>query len=315
MESERLLHAKIDQIGVETQREVVKEEKRLRYDNRPYGRIFSSALEKSYTTHPYKVSTIGKIEHLNAASLDEFIAFYKKFYVPNNAILSIAGDIDVEKTKGLIQRYFGEIPKGNAAIVRTVSQEPIQTTQRVDTVYDNINLPGIIQSYHIPAQGTPEYYALNMLTTYLSGGESSLFNKEIVEKQQKALQLSAFPFSVEDPGLFIVFWIANQGVDIDDLNASIEKELQKVLDKPLTPKEHQKVLNSIETEFVTQNSSAVGKAENLAQYKMYFGDANLINTELERYRKVTPAQMQEVAKKYFTKDNRTLIYYLPKKSS
>jgi len=315
MESERLLHAKIDQIGVETQREVVKEEKRLRYDNRPYGRIFSSALEKSYTTHPYKVSTIGKIEHLNAASLDEFIAFYKKFYVPNNAILSIAGDIDVEKTKGLIQRYFGEIPKGNAAIVRTVSQEPIQTKQRVDTVYDNINLPGIIQSYHIPAQGTPEYYALNMLTTYLSGGESSLFNKEIVEKQQKALQLSAFPFSVEDPGLFIVFGIANQGVDIDDLNTSIEKELQKVLDKPLTPKEHQKVLNSIETEFVTQNSSAVGIAENLAQYKMYFGDANLINTELERYRKVTPAQMQEVAKKYFTKDNRTLIYYLPKKSS
>jgi predicted Zn-dependent peptidase len=154
-----------------------------------------------------------------------------------------------------------------------------------------------------------------MLTTYLSGGESSLFNKEIVEKQQKALQLSAFPFSVEDPGLFIVFWIANQGVDIDDLNTSIEKELQKVLDKPLTPKEHQKVLNSIETEFVTQNSSAVGIAENLAQYKMYFGDANLINTELERYRKVTPAQMQEVAKKYFTKDNRTLIYYLPKKSS
>lgn len=315
MESERMLHAKIDPTGVETQREVVKEEKRLRYDNRPYGQVFSKSLEKSYTTHPYKVSTIGKIEHLNEAKLEEFIAFYKKFYVPNNAILSIAGDIDEAKTKALIAKYFGEIPKGQGVINRKVTPEPVQTAERVDTTYDNINLPGIIETYHIPAQGTPEYYALNMLTTYLSGGESSIFNKEIVERQQKALNVNAFPFAVEDPGLFIIFGIAAQGVGINDLKTSIDEQMKRVIDQPISERDYQKVLNQIETEFVTQNASAVGIAENLSQYKMYFGDADLINTELERYRKVTPQQMQQVAKKYFTKENRTVIYYLPKKSS
>ncbi len=314
MESERLLHAKIDQQGVETQREVVKEEKRLRYDNRPYGQVFSTALEKSFTTHPYKVSTIGKIEHLNAASLDEFIGFYKKFYIPNNAILSIAGDLDIEKTKALVAKYFGEIPRGKE-INRVVPAEPEQKAERVDTTYDNINLPAVIQTYHIPAQGTPEYYALNMLTTYLSGGESSILNKEIVERQQKALTVAAFPFSVEDPGLFVLYGIASQGTAIDNLSKSIDALVERVKAAPISARDYQKVLNQVESEFVSQNSSAVGIAENLAQYKMYFGDANLINTELDRYRKVTPEQMQAVAKKYFDKKNRTLIYYLPKKNS
>jgi len=145
MESERLLHAKIDQAGVDTQREVIKEEKRQRVDNQPYGSILSETVKRAYTKHPYRWTTIGSMDHLNAASLDEFIGFYKQFYVPNNAILSIAGDINLVDTKKLVAKYFGDIPKGTQAIYRPNITEPQQTAEVRDVIYDNVTLPAVIQ--------------------------------------------------------------------------------------------------------------------------------------------------------------------------
>ncbi len=312
MESERMLHAKIDQAGIDTQREVVKEEKRQRIDNQPYGSILEETLKRAYKVHPYRWAPIGSMEDLNAAKIEEFIAFYKEFYVPNNAILSIAGDFDVEKTKSLIAKYFGDIPRGTKPIYRPEVTEPAQAAEVRDVVYDNVTLPAVIQAYHIPAQGTEDYYPLQMLTTLLSGGESSRFSREIKDRQQKVVFVGAFPFALEDPGLFLTFGIANMGVKPEDVENAMDAEVEKVQKTPISDQEFQKLRNQIENDFVSGNATVAGIAENLANYEMYFGDASLINTELERYMKVTREDIQRVAQKYLSKQNRIVLHYLPK---
>ncbi|MCW5912208.1 MAG: insulinase family protein [Cyclobacteriaceae bacterium] len=312
LESERMLHAKIENVGVETQREVVKEEKRLRMDNQPYGSILTELLKRAYTVHPYQWAPIGSIEHLNAASLNEFIQFYKTFYVPENATLSIAGDIDIEQTKTLIARYFKDIPKGGKTIPRPTVVEPPQKAEIRDVVFDNIQLPAVIQAYHVPAQGTPDAYALDMLSTLLSGGQSSRLYKALVDEQKKALQVGAYPLPTEAPGLYITMGFVNMGVDITDLETAMDAEIAKVQKELISEKEFQKIRNQVESNFVQQNSSAAGIAENLANYHVYFKDANLINTELDKYMKVTREDLQRVAKKYLVKENRVVLHYLPK---
>jgi zinc protease len=314
LESERLLQAKIDEEGVKTQREVVKEEKRQRYDNQPYGTIFMEVLKHAYTKHPYQWAPIGSLDHLNAATIDEFRQFYKDFYVPNNAILSLAGDFDPAQAKTLITKYFAEIPMGTKAIYRPTVKEPAQTKEVRDTIYDNITLPAVVQAYHIPAQGTPDSYAMEVLQTILAGGESSRMNKEIVDKQQKALQSAAFPVANEDAGLFLTYSIANQGVAPKDLEGAVNAEIERVKTDLVTDAELTKVKNQLETNFVNQNARIFGVAENLANYKMYYGDANLINTEIDRYNKVTKEDIRRVAQQYLRPENRVVLYYLPKKS-
>ncbi len=312
MESERLLHLRIDSIGVETQRAVVKEERKQSYDNRPYGSIIEKTMENAYKVHPYKWTPIGYPEDLNKATLQEFMDFHSIYYVPNNATLSIAGDLDIESTKKLIEKYFGDIPTGKKEIYRPSIVEPEKTVEVTDTVYDNIQLPAVIISYHMPAQGTPDSYALSMVTTLLSDGESSRMYKSIVDQQQKALQVMSFPFALEDPGLFLIFGLVNMGVQPADLEKAIDAEIEKVKTTPITDAEFQKLRNKTENDFVTGNSSMAGIAENLANYHVYFKDANLINTEIDRYMAVTPADLQRVAKKYLTPENRVVLTYLPK---
>jgi zinc protease len=314
MESERMLHAKIDQVGVDTQREVVKEEKRQRIDNQPYGSILNETLTRAYTTHPYRWSPIGSLDHLNAATLDEFMQFYKQFYVPNNAILSIAGDIDIKKTRVMIDKYFKDIPRGQGEVYRPTIEEPARQQQVRDTIYDNIQLPAVVQAYHMPAQGTPDYYAMDMLNTLLSDGESSRFNKEIKDREQKAVYVGTIPLALEDPGLFLSLGIANMGIDPNELEASMDREISRVKNELVSEREFQKLKNQIENDFVSRNARVVGIAESLANYKMYFGDANLINTEIERYNKVTREDLQRVAQKYLVPTNRVVLHYLPKAS-
>ncbi len=312
LESERMMHAKIDPVGVETQREVVKEEKRQRMDNQPYGSILTEILKHAYKVHPYRWPTIGSLDHLNAATLDEFIDFYKTFYVPNNATLSIAGDIDIANAKKLIDDYFKAIPKGTKPIPRPKEVEPQQTKEVRDVVLDNIQLPAVVHTYHMPAQGTDDYYALDMLSTVLSGGESSRLYKALVDEQKKAYVIQSFPLPLEDPGLYIVFGLANMGVPVEDLEKAMDAEIEKVMNELISEKEFLKVKNQVESQFVQQNSTIAGIADNLANYHVYYKDTNLINTEINRYNKVTREDLQRVAKKYLTKENRVSLFYLPK---
>ncbi|MEJ8758395.1 pitrilysin family protein [Pontibacter sp. H259] len=312
MEAERMKGAKVDEVGVETQRKVVQEEKRMRVDNQPYGTILENTFGLAYTEHPYKITPIGTFADLNSAKIEEFRDFYKTFYVPNNATLSIAGDINIDDTKKMIEQYFGSIPKGTKAIPRPTIKEPKQTEERRKIVYDNIQLPAVIQAYHIPAQGTPDHYALSILTTLLSGGESARLPKALVDKQQKAVAALSVPFPTEDPGLFLTYAIANVGVDAQALEDAMNVEIERVKSEPLSDKEFQKLRNQVESQFVQQNSTVAGRAENLANYHVYYKDANLINTEIDRYMKVTKEDIQRVAKEYLTKNNRVVLHYLPK---
>ncbi len=312
LESERMLHAKVEKVGIETQRQVVKEERRQRIDNQPYGRLLEETMKRTFLTHPYKSSVIGSMDHLDAAKEEDYVNFYKSFYRPDNAIMSIAGDIDIAQTKQLIDAYFKDIPRGQGVVFRPKTVEAPLTREVRDTVYDNVQLPAVVMSYHIPAQGTKDFYAVKMLGMLLSQGESSRMNKKIVDEQQKAVAAGSFALELEDPGANICYAIANMGVNPADLEKSMNDIITDVQTNLVTAEELTKLQNQVENDFVTANDKVAGIAESLANYEMYYGDANLINTELDRYRQVTREDLKRVANQYFNKNSRVVLYWLPK---
>ncbi len=313
LESERMLHAKIEQIGVNTQREVVKEEKRQRNDNQPYGSLLQETFKRAFKVHPYRWQPIGSMDHLNQASLQEFIDFYKTYYVPNNCVLSIAGDINIDSAKKQITAYFADIPRGTKPLYRPNIAEPALGGEVRDVIEDNVQLPLLLQAYRTPKQGTDDYYTFNVLSTLLSAGQSARMTKALVNKSQLALQAGSFPYALEDAGLFITYALPNMGNSVEALESSMDSIMNDLKVTLVGEKEFQKVKNQIESEFVQKNESMAGIAESLANYETYFGDANLINTEIEKFRKVTREDLQAVAKKYLNKDNRVVLTYVPKK--
>jgi len=312
LESERMLHAKVENVGIETQRQVVKEERRQRIDNQPYGSFLEQIMKRAYKTHPYKWPVIGSMAHLDAAEEKDYKNFYKDFYVPNNAIISIAGDIDYENAKALVTKYFSTIPKSTKPVYRPTVVEPALGGEVRDTFYDNIQLPAVLMAYRIPAAGTPEYYAVSMLGTLLSQGESSRLQRALVDDQQKAVAVGNFPLDLEDPGVSIAYGICSMGTDVLDAEKSITAEIDRIKTEPIGDEEFQKLRNQVENDFVTSNSRVAGIAESLANYKMYYGDANLINTELQRYLAVTKDDIKNAAIKYYNNNNRVVLHYLPK---
>lgn len=311
MESERMLHATIDSTGVATQKEVVKEEKRLRVDNQPYGSILAETFSRVFEGTSYEWTPIGSFADIDAATNADFKDFFETFYVPNNATLSIAGDMEISETKALVEKYFGEIPKGTKTIPRpTVEMKELGLVKA--EVFDNIQLPAVVQAYQMAEQGSEDYYAMQMLTTLLSGGQSSRFQKEIVDDQQLAAFVGSFPFALEDAGVFISFGLVNMGKTPEELEQAMDREIERVKTEAIGDKEFQKLRNQIEANFISSNSTVRGVAESLADYHVYFGDANLINNEIERYMAVTKEDIQRVAKKYLDPENRVQLYYLPK---
>lgn len=312
MESERMLHSKVDLTGVETQREVVKEEYRQSYENRPYGTILPETLKRAYSAHPYRWAPIGSLDDLNAAQIEEFQQFYKDFYVPNNATLTIAGDIDYGQTEKWVKEYFSEIPKGTKEIYRPNIVEPKKTEEIRDVIYDNIQIPAVIQAYNLPKQTSPDSYAMNMLSTYLTGGNSSLMTKELVDKQQKALAVAAIPLELEDGGLFIMYGIANMGVAPEDLESEIDKLIKQVQEEGISDQDFAKLQNIMENNIVSSNSSMSGIGQNLAEAHVIYGDTDYINKTMENYSKVTQADIKRVANEYLNLTGRVVLYYLPK---
>ncbi len=313
MESERLLHPIINQIGVDTQNEVVKEEKRLRVDNQPYGHFLEYVKKYMFKKHPYKGTTIGKMAHLDAATLEEFQAFNKKFYVPNNAVLVVAGDIDIPTVKNMVQDYFGTIPRGNDITRNSIKEEPIIETIRAKEYDVNIQIPAIVAAYRTPSFKDRESYVLNMISNYLSSGKSSKLYKKIVDEKKMALQVGAINFSQEDYGLYLLFGLPLGEVKLDDLITEIDEEIVKIQTELISENDYQKLQNKFENQFVNSNSSVSGIANSLARYYMLYGDTNLINNEIDIYRSITKEEIQAVAKKYLNPNQRLILEYLPKK--
>lgn len=314
LESERMMHAKVDEIGIKTQKGVVIQEKKQRYDNPPYGTILPQTMSHAYTKHPYRWTPIGDENHIRNAKDEDFLNFYKEFYVPNNAVLTICGDFETTDAKKLVSDYFAEIPKGTKEIYRPNIIEPEQLAEVRDTVFDNIQLPAVIQAYHMPAVGTSDFYAVDMLAKLMTDGKSSRLYKTLVSEKQLAIQLMAFPMPNEDPGLTLAFGIPNMGVNPKALEDEMDAQFSIVREELISDKEYQKLRNMIENELVSSNATIEKRAENLATAYTYFKDSQRVNNELEKYFAVTKEDIREVANKYFVPKNRVVLYYLPKQN-
>lgn len=311
LESERLLHPIIGQDGVDTQNEVVKEEKRLRVDNQPYSRFLENVKKNIFKKHPYKGTTIGKMKHLDDSTLEEFMAFNKKFYVPNNGTLVVAGDINIKEVKELIEDYFGSIPRG-ADIVRSFPKEdPITETIYAKAYDSNINIPAIMAAYRTPSMTTKDSRILDMISSYLSTGRSSVLYKKMVDEKKMALQTGAINFSQEDYGTYILFGLPQGKNTLDDLLNGIDEEILKIQTDLISENDYQKLQNQFENRFVSSNATVEGIAGSLAQYYVMFGDTNLINTEIDIFRSITREEIREVAKKYLNPNQRLILEYLP----
>jgi zinc protease len=314
MESERMMHPVINQIGVDTQNEVVKEEKRKSYDNRPYGQIFQEVKKNMFTKHPYRWTTIGSMAHLDAAKLEEFQAFNKKFYIPNNAVLVVAGDINnPADAKKWIEQYFGSIPKKAAITRQKIEEAPI--TKQINATFEdaNIQLPMMIASYRTPSMKTRDARVLDLISTILSDGKSSRLYKKIVDDKKMALEIGAFNNSQEDYGMYILYGLPQGKNTTADLLKEVDEEIVKLQTELISDNELQKLKNKYDSDFVNSNSNVEGIASNLASFYLLYGDVNLINTEIEMYHSITPQEIREVAKKYLNPNQRLFLDYIPAK--
>ena len=313
MESERMMHPVINQIGVDTQNEVVKEEKRLRYDNSPYGQLIPQVKKNMFTKHPYRWTTIGSMDHLDAAKLEEFQAFNKKFYIPNNAVLIVAGDINnPSQTKEWIQKYFGAIPKGPAIVRQSFVEDPI--TQPITATFEDANIqkPMVVAAYRTPSMKTRDARVLDMISTYLSDGKSSKLYKKIVDDKKMALQIGAFSYNQEDYGTYILYGMPQGTFTSKDIIKEVDDEIVKLQTELISENDLQKLKNKYENDYVSGNASVEGIADNLATYYLLYGDVNLINTEIDMYRSITREEMRDVAKKYLNPNQRLILDYIPK---
>ena len=313
LESERMLHAIVDSIGIQTQKQVVIEEKKQMIDNVPYGSMLGETLKRAFTVHPYGWHVIGDPDHIMAALDEEFQEFYDKFYVPDNAVLVIAGDIDKDQTKKLVSKYFADIPKGKVPNNYQKVIEPTQKGEVRDTIFDNVQLPLVLQAYRSPAMNTTDFFAMEMLSTLLSTGQSSRLYRELVDNQKLALMVASVPLPFVEPSLSLMLALPNMGIDPYDLEKAIDAEIEKVKNQLIPENEFQKLRNQFENRIISGNQRMATVAHNLATNHTYFGDASLINKELEKYLAVTREDIKRVANEYFRPENRIVLYYLPNK--
>ena len=309
IESERMLHAVIDEKGVETQREVVKEEKRGRYDNQPYGSLFEQLAKLVFAGTPYAWVPIGSVQYIDQAKIEEFRDFYKTYYLPNNATLAIAGDIDIEKTKKLVADYFGDIPRGPEVKRPAVELTPLTKPVQHEVKEAKTPLNATLHAWRSVPETHPDAYAMELLGSVLSSGRSSGLYKRLVEKEQAALNCDAFPFLLEKAGMLGVFATGQQSATLEQLDALIDEEVEKVKAEGVTEEEFRKVLNQQEAEFASGSGTMSTRARNLARYHVFYGDSNLINTELDRYFAVKREDLQRVAKQYLTKEGVFVLRY------
>lgn len=312
MESERMLHPVINQIGVDTQNEVVKEEKRQNVDNRPYGNVIKAVKENMFVNHPYRWTTIGEMEHLDAATLEEFLAFNKKYYIPNNAVLVVAGDFKKSEAKEWIQQYFESIPKGEPIIRNTYTEKEITQPIKAEYFDANIQIPMMVTSYRTPSMKTKEARILDMIASLLSDGKSSRLYKKLVDDKKMALQIGSFNFSQEDYGMYIIYGLPMTGFTNADLVVAIDEEIEKLQTELISERDFEKLQNMFENKYVNSNATLEGVASNLATYYLLYKDVNLINEEIHIIQGITREEIQAVAQKYLQPQQRLVLDYMPK---
>ena len=315
LESERMLHPVINQDGVDTQNEVIKEEKKARIDNAPYGKIMyrTGINPHIFKKHPYGNSVIGSLKDLNAAKLEEFIDFHKKYYGPNNAVLVVAGDFETANAKKMIQDYFGDIPAAKKVERVNIIEDDITETITVTEYDSNIQIPIKLFIFRTPSNKDKDAYTLDMVSSILTSGKSSRLYKKLVDNK-KALQVLAFNDSQEDYGTYIMGALPMGETSLDDLAIEMDEEITKLQTELISEKEYQKLQNQFENRFVNSNSGVENIANTLARNYMLKGNTNLINEEINIYQSITREDIKNVANKYLKKNQRVEMDYLKKES-
>ncbi len=296
---------------METQRSVVKEERRLRYDNQPFGGLFEEMSKLVFAGTPYSWVPIGSVQYIDQATPEEFREFYKAWYRPNNATLALAGDFDPAEARKLIDAYFGPIPRGDLPERPKIAPPQQAAPQTVEVRRPNTPLPATLHAWQVPPETDPDAYPLDMLSNILAAGRSSRLYRRLVDTEQAAVTAQAFPYLQEKLGMLGVFAIGQRGVPMEKLDALVDEEIARVQRDGVTEEEFQKTRNQKEAELASSFGSNSARARTLAQYHVFYGDASLVNKELERYLAVTRDDIQRVAKKYLVESGKNVLHYPP----
>lgn len=314
IEGQRMRKLQINPIGVETQRGVVKEERKNRYDNAPYGGWYEKIHSYLFANTPYAWAPIGSSQHIDSASIAEFKHFYDSYYQPNNAIISIAGDFDPVEVREVLNAYFAIYPQAPQPVRPIFSGLQPMTSEIREVIKDpKAQLQAMFMGYRGLSMTDEDAYAAELLTGILSRGESSRMYRALVDSQQVAVQVNISNGFRQYAGSLLLIGIAAPGKDLASIEAGIDAEIQNLLAHGVTDEELTKAKNQAEVEAIGQRSGMYNKALQLASYYRYYGNTGLINNELEKYLKVTKADIMRVAEKLFKSKNRVVLNYLPSK--
>ena len=312
LEADRMRSLDITKENLDNQRHAVQEERRLRVDNQPYGQVFEKLDALAYENFAYEHSVIGSMEDLGAATVEDVAAFFTTYYAPNNAVLTVVGDVDTKTVLAKAEKYFGSIPS-QPSPPKVDMTEPPQKEERRLTLDDPLaRLARIDMAYKIPPSSSPDDDALTVLSTILSVGRSSRFTENIVRQKQLATNVFSGSDETRGPGLFNIVGTVAPGKTPADLEAAIEEEIEKVKSGPIADWEIEKARNGARSGFVNSLGSALQRAVLLGQYALFFNDPDIINTRAERIAKVTAADVQRVARTYLVKTGRTVVVSVPK---
>ncbi len=311
LEADRMASLDVSEENFKKEREVVKEERRVRYENPPYGLLFEDVLKNTFREYPYKYPPIGSMEDLNRATIQDVREFHSIFYVPNNATIVLVGDFDAAQAIALIEKHFSGIARAKD-VPRVKATEPDQTAQRdVNVTYQNVPLDAVVTAYHLPPMTHPDSYALEIASAILSSGQSSRLYRRLVYGERSAAAAAGQGVFLEGPSLFFGYAIANQGKNIKEVANSLEYTFTEMQKEAVAGDELTKAKNQIIAGFILGREGVQSKADFLGRCAVLLGDPNRYNTELDNYRKVTAADVQRVVSKYLAADKQTRLWVKP----
>ncbi|MEX2272772.1 MAG: pitrilysin family protein [Vicinamibacterales bacterium] len=311
LEADRMASLRVDETIFRNEREVVKEERRMRVDNPPFGRLLEIIYEQIFTTHPYRFQTIGSMKDLEAASIDDVRDFYRTYYVPNNATLVLAGDFDSAEAMALVTKYLGRVPRGKD-IPRQIPAEPAQLKERRVRIDESWPLPAVVVAHRVPADGDPDAYPMHIAAKILSDGQSSRIYKRLVYDDQIAMAAFGDAKIIEDPNLFTAIAVVQPGKPPEAATASLVAELERIRNEPVTAAELDRAKRQFARDYILGRDTVQQKAHVLAHAAVIHDDLGTADGEFELFMNVTVADVQRVARKYFAPETRNVITVMPR---
>src|SRR6267378_171359 len=311
LEADRMATLRIDKDTFENEREVVKEERRMRIDNQPYGRLNEIIYDQAFTVHPYKHATIGSMKDLEAASVDDVRDFYQTYYVPANATLVVVGDFESTQALQMISQYLGRVPKAERPVPRDIPVEPPQTKEKRVTLQEPWPLPAVVVAYHVIKDGNPDSYPLHIAAKVLSDGQTSRIYKKLVYEKQMAVAAFGNANLIEDPNLFYAVAIVSPGHTTDEVTAALIAELDRLKAEPITDRELQRTKNQFARDYIMGRESNQQKAGQLSHAAVIHGDIRTADGEFDIFQNITIADVQRVARTYFRPENRLVLTLMP----